>query len=159
LKLIFNPFAIADIKLKIMNTKNLLKVLGVVLFSLIMVYGTSCKKEEVVVTPPPAAYVPGFSATYFTVNAGAVEVLDFYITCTTDDWEMIKVNVIYPGGAGNDEFPGSGALLTKGNPFTFTTYFPKLGGSWTFNITGNIKSGDHLGESFTVSTTVNISAK
>lgn len=147
----------ANIKLKIMKVKNLLKVLGVILLSMTMVYG-SCNKEDDPV-PPPAPYVPGFSATYFSVNAGGVDVLDFYITCTTDDWEMIKVDVVYPGGAGNDLFTGNGALQLRGEPFTFPNYFLKLGGSWTFNITGNIKSGTHVGESFVVSTTIAVSGK
>lgn len=118
----------------------------------------SCSKDDDP-EPAPAPYVPAFSPTYFSVDLGGVQYLDFYITCTTDDWEMIKVDVIYPGGAGNDLFTGSGALQLRGEPFTFPNYFLKLGGSWTFNITGNIKSGTHVGESFVVSTTISVSGK
>ncbi len=141
-----------------MNAKNLLKLIGVVLLSMTMVYG-SCNKDDDPEPPPPAPYVPGFSATYYSVDAGGVQVLDFYITCTTDDWEMIKVEVVAPGGAGTETFTGNGTIQLKGDPFTFTEYFPKLGGSWTFNITGNVKSGTHVGESFTVSTSLSISGK
>ncbi len=119
---------------------------------------SSCQKDDPAPAPTPA-YVPSFSATYFSVNAGGVDVLDFYITCVSDDWEMIKVDVIYPGGAGNELFTGSGALQLRGEPFTFPNYFLKLGGTWSFNITGNIKSGTHVGESFTVSTTLAVSGK
>lgn len=140
-----------------MNAKNLLKVLGVLLLSMTMVYGSCNKDEDPAPTPTP--YSPSFSATYFSVFNGGVEVLDFYITCVSDDWEMIKVEVIYPGGAGNDLFTGNGAIQLRGEPFTFPNYFLKLGGTWTFNITGNIKSGSHVGESFVVSTTLNISGK
>lgn len=133
----------------------------IAMISITMIVGTSCKKDDSdpEPTPTPVAYVPTFSATYFSVASGGVDVLDFYITCTSDDWEMIKVDVIYPGGAGNDLFTGNGALQLKGNPFTFPQYFLKLGGNWTFNITGNIKSGANLGTSFVVSTSIAVSGK
>lgn len=140
-----------------MNVKNLLKFLVVMLVSMTMVYG-SCDKDDPE-PPPPAPYLPVFSATYFSVDMGGISYLDFYITCTTDDWEMIKVDVVYPGGAGNDLFTGNGALQLRGNPFTFPNYFLKLGGTWTFNITGNIKSGTHVGESFVVATTIAVAGK
>lgn len=140
-----------------MNVKNLLKVLGVILLSMTMVYG-SCNKDDDP-EPTPAPYVPAFSATYFSVFQGAVEVLDIYVTCTTDDWEMIKVDVIMPGGAGNELYTGNGALQLRGEPFTFPNYFPKLGGTWTINITGNVKSGTHVGTSFSTSVSLNISGK
>lgn len=130
----------------------------VALLSITMMVGTSCSKDDDP-APAPVAYTPGFSATYFSVAGGGVDVLDFYITCTTDDWEMIKVDVIYPGGAGNDLFTGNGALQLRGQPFTFPQYFLKLGGTWTFNITGNIKSGTHVGESFVVSTSIAVAGK
>ena len=123
-----------------------------------MVY-SDCNSKDDPEPPPTPAYVPVFSPTYFSVDLGGVQYLDFYITCTTDDWEMIKVDVIYPGGAGNDLFTGDGALQLRGEPFTFPNYFLKLGGSWTFNITGNIKSGTHVGESFVVSTTISVAGK
>jgi len=149
----------ANTKLKIMNGKNLLKFLVVILVSMTMVYSDCSGSKDDPEPPPPAPYVPGFSATYFSVAAGGVDVLDFYLTCTTDDWEMIKVDVIYPGGSGNDLFTGNGSIQLRGVQFTFPQYFPKLGGTWTFNITGNIKSGTHVGESFVVSTTLAISGK
>jgi len=141
-----------------MNIKNLLKVLGVLLLSMTFVYG-SCNKDEDPVTPTPTPYNPSFSATYYSQDMGGVQYLDFYITCTSDDWEMIKVVVNYPGGAGNDTYTGGGAIQLRGEPFTFPDYFLKLGGSWNFTITGNIKSGTHVGESFVASTSVNVSGK
>lgn len=140
-----------------MNVKNLLKVLGVILLSMTMVYG-SCNKDDDP-EPPPPAYVPTFSSTYFTVFQGAVEVIDIYVTCTSDDWEMIKVDVIYPGGAGNELYTGNGMLQLRGEPFTFPNYFPKLGGNWTIAITGNIKSGTNVGTSFSVTQSLSISGK
>ncbi len=140
-----------------MNAKNLLKLFGVVLLSMTMVYG-SCNKDDDP-EPTPTPYTPGFSATYFSVDLGGVDYLDFYITCTTDDWEMIKVKVTAPGGAGDETYTGSGAIQLQGDPFTFPEYFLKLGGTWTFSITGNIKSGDHVGESFTVVTSLSVSGK
>ena len=138
--------------------KNLLKVVVIMLLSMTVVLG-SCKKEESV-DPPPAAYIPSFSATYFSAGViGGIEVIDVYITCTSDDWEMIKVDVKGPGGGFDKLYSGNGALQLRGEPFTFTDYFPKLGGSWSFNITGNVKSGEHLGTSFVTSTQLNISGK
>ncbi len=141
-----------------MNGKNLLKFIGVILLGMTMIYGSCNSKTDPEPAPEPA-YVPSFSATYYSQDVGGVAYLDFYITCTTDDWEMIKVKVIAPGGAGEDQFTGSGALQLRGEPFTFPQYFLKLGGTWTFNITGNVKSGTHVGESFSTSTTLNISGK
>lgn len=141
-----------------MNSKNLFKFLGVILFSMALVFATSCNKDDDP-APPEPAYVPSFSATYFSLDVGGIDYLDFYITCTSDDWEMIKVKVTAPGGAGSEEFAGSGAIQLQGDPFTFPQYFLKLGGSWNFTITGNIKSGSHVGESFSTTTSLNISGK
>jgi hypothetical protein len=122
---------------------------------------SSCKKEEdtPAPTPTPQPYTPAFSPTYLIVNQGGTELLDFYITCVTDDWEMIKCIVTYPGGLGSEEYIGSGQIVTQGSPFTFSNYFVKLGGTWTFAITGNIKSGVHLNTSFTVVTSMTVTGK
>lgn len=140
-----------------MNVKSLLKVLGVLLLSMTFVYG-SCNKDEDP-EPTPTPYNPNFSATYYSVDLGGVQYLDFYVTCTSDDWEMIKVVVTYPGGAGSDTYTGGGSIQLQGSPFTFPEYFLKLGGTWNFTITGNIKSGTHVGESFTATTSLNVSGK
>lgn len=134
--------------------------MGILLMSTAMVL-SSCKKDEdePAPAPTPTAYTPVFSPTYLVVQTGGVELLDFYITCVTDDWEMIKVIVTYPGGLGREEYTGSGQIMTTGSPFTFSNYFPKLGGLWSFAITGNIKSGVHVGESFMVTATVNVTGK
>lgn len=144
-----------------MKKSKLFLLLGIVVLSMAMVL-SSCKKDEdndPAPTPTPTAYTPVFSPTYLVVDIGGVEFLDFYITCVTDDWEMIKCIVSYPGGLGSDQFIGSGQIVTAGTPFTFSQYFTKLGGTWTFSITGNIKSGAHVGESFTVVSTVTVTGK
>ncbi len=97
---------------------------------------------------------PVFSPTYLIVSPGGTELLDFYLTCTTDDWEMIKIIVTYPGGLGSDAYIGNGQIITAGAPYTFSNYFPKHTGIWTFSILGYIKSGVHTNESFTVTTTL-----
>lgn len=140
-----------------MNTKNLLKFAIVMLMGVSMVF-MSCTKDDDP-EPTPVAYTPTFSATYISFPAGGVDWLNFAITCTSDDWEMIKCDVIYPGGLGNDLFEGNGQLQLRGVPFGFNADFLKMGGTWTFTITGNIKSGTHVGESFVTSTTLNISGK
>lgn len=144
-----------------MKKSKLFLLLGVVVMSMAMVF-SSCKKDDdddPAPTPTPTAYTPVFSPTYLVVNQGGVELLDFYITCVTDDWEMIKCIVTYPGGLGSEEYIGSGQIVTQGSPFTFSNYFTKLGGTWSFTITGNIKSGAHVGESFVVVTTVTVTGK
>lgn len=147
-----------------MKKTKLFYLLGIVLVSTALVF-SSCKKDEVVApTPTPTPvdpclnYVPSFSPTYLVI-AGVPELLDFYITCTTDDWEMIKVIVTYPGGLGTETYTGNGTIMTAGSPFTFSNYFPKLGGTWNFAITGNIKSGTCVGKSFTVNTSSSVSGK
>ena len=136
--------------------------MAVLLMSTAMVF-SSCKKDD---DPAPAPtpvdpcenYQPNFSPTYLVI-AGQVELLDFYITCTTDDWEMIKVIVSYPGGLGNETYTGNGQIMTSNAPFTFSNYFPKLGGTWTFAITGNIKSGNCVNKSFTVYVSMLVTGK
>ena len=136
--------------------------MAVLLMSTAMVF-SSCKKDE---DPPPAPppvdpcenYLPNFSPTYLVI-AGQVEYLDFYITCTTDDWEMIKVIVASPGGLITETFTGNGMIMTQNAPFGFSNIFIKLGGTWTFAITGNIKSGDCVNKSFTVTTSILVSGK
>lgn len=113
----------------------------------------------VVTTEAGQPYIPVFSPTYLIVNQGGTEYLDFYITCVTDDWEMTKIVVSYPGGLGSETYVGSGQIITAGSPFTFSNYFVKLTGTWTFTITGNIKSGVHVNESFTAICTLTLSGK
>lgn len=119
------------------------------------------RKNEIsftVTTTDLSMYTPVFSPTYLIVQQGGIELLDFYITCVTDDWEMIKIVVTYPGGLGSDVYVGNGQVITVGSPFTFSNYFPKMGGTWTFSILGTIKSGQHNGESFTAFATVTVTA-
>ena len=146
-----------------MKKSKLLLLLGVVVMSMAMVL-SSCKKDddpEPTPTPPvdPCdTYVPAFSPTYLIIQ-GTPELLDFYITCTTDDWEMIKCIVTYPGGLGSETYTGNGTIMTQHAPFTFSNFFPKLGGTWTFAITGNLKSGTCVGNSFTVTTSMQVTGK
>lgn len=145
-----------------MKKSKFFYLLGIVLVSTALIF-SACKKDDddpaPTPTPTPTPYTPAFSPTYLIVQNGGTELLDFYITCTTDDWEMIKVIVTYPGGLGNEEYVGSGQIVTAGSPFTFSNYFPKLGGTWTFAITGNVKSGTHVNESFTAVTSVTVTGK
>jgi len=119
------------------------------------------KKEIsfILTTKNDQPYTPVFSPTYLIVDLSGVEYLDFHLTCVTDDWEMIKVVVTYPAGLGSDAYIGSGQIITVGSPFTFSSYFPKIGGTWTFDILGSLKSGVHLNESFTATTTLTVPVK
>ena len=141
-----------------MKKSKLFYLLGIVLVSTALVF-SSCKKDDDPAPAPPPAYVPTFSPTFVVIDQGGVDVLDFYITCTTDDWEMIKVIVRPPGGLAPMEYLGNGQIVTSGTPFGFSNYFIKLGGTWYFDITGNIKSGSHLNERFTVTTSLLITGK
>ncbi len=132
-------------------------MLAVALISTAMVF-TGCKKEEAP-APPPAAYVPGFSATAVPYNVGGVDYLSFMISCTTDDFEVIKVVVNGPGGSVSDTYTGNGTIFLQNEPMTLSNDYLKLLGTWTFTITGNLKSGSHVGESFSASSSVNVSGK
>lgn len=142
-----------------MKVKNLLKLFAIALLSMTMVYSSCEKEDDADPTPTPVAYTPIFDLTYLTVPVGGTDYLDFAITCTSDNWEMISVAVSAPGGLGNETYAGNGQIQLRGAPFTFSDIFVKLGGSWSFTIVGNIKSGDHVGESFTVVKSVSISGK
>jgi hypothetical protein len=125
-------------------------------FSVIDIAGSVTERSFVISTTTQSPYTPQFAPTYLTVQQGGVDYLDFYITCTTDDWEMVKIVVTYPGGLGSEEYIGSGFITPEGTPFTFGNYFAHLGGTWTFSILGYIRSGPHTGESFTAVTTVTV---
>ncbi|RLD32008.1 MAG: hypothetical protein DRI72_07910 [Bacteroidetes bacterium] len=136
-----------------MKTKNVLLALGMIMMAVLVTF-SSCKKDDP--EPPPAAYVPVFSSTSITIDATTI---DFYITCTTDDYELIKVDVKSPGALQDDTYLGNGMILITGEPITFPNYFVRTSGTWTFIITGTIKSGAHVGTSFTASTSVSVSGK
>lgn len=138
-----------------MQKKLFMLFTGLLISGAILTMG-SCKKDE---TPVPQAYVPGFSATAMPTTVGGVEALDFYVVCTTDDYELITVKVKYPGGAGDETFTGSGMILAQDEPISFPQFFPKLLGTWTFTIKGNVKTGTHAGTSFSATTTVAVAGK
>lgn len=134
---------------------RMITMLAVAFFSAAMVLTPGCKKD----TPPPAAYNPSFSATALPYNVGGIDYLSFMLTCTTDDIEVIKVELSGPGGSYSDTYTGNGSLFLRNEPMTLSSDYPKLLGTWTFTVTGNIKSGTHSGESFYGTTTVNVTGK
>lgn len=139
-----------------MKTKNVLFALSVMLMA-VVVTTTSCKKkDDPEPTPTPSAYTPTFSATSIAIDATTI---DFYITCVSDDYELIKVEVKSPGALQDDTYLGNAMLLIKGEPITFPNYFLRTSGNWTFIITGTIRSGAHIGTSFTVTCSVSVSGK
>ncbi len=137
-----------------MKTKTMIFSLSL-LFLFSMLALPSCKKDKEEPAPIPAAYVPVFSATSISFTGSDI---DFAITCVTDDVEIIKVEVRYPGGLGNDLFSGPLQLI-KNEPFIFPAPFPRFSGTWTFIMTGTIRSGTHVGTSFVAQATVQVSGK
>ena len=101
-------------------------------------------------------YIPVFSSTSIAIDATTI---DFYITYSTDDYELVKVAVKSPGGLQDDTYLGNGMILIKGEPITFPNYFVRTSGKWIFNITGTVKSGSNIGTSFVASTSVSVSGK
>jgi hypothetical protein len=138
-----------------MKTKNVLLILGI-MFLAVVFTTTSCKKDDPEPEPEPIAYVPSFSATSIAIDATTI---DFYITCLSDDYELIKLEIKSPGGLQDDTFLGNGMLLIKGEPITFPNFFVRTSGTWIFIITGTIKSGVNVGKSFTASCTVSVGGK
>lgn len=139
-----------------MKTKNVLLGLGMVMMVTLLTTSACKKKSDPVPEPTPTAYTPTFSATSISIDAVT---LDFYISCVTDDYELIKVEVKSPGGLQDDTFLGNGMLLIKNEPITFPQFFVRTSGTWLFIITGTVKSGTHIGESFTASASVSVAGK
>jgi hypothetical protein len=139
-----------------MKTKNVLIALGTVLMFVMFTTSSCKKKDDPEPEPTPTPYSPAFNATSIAIDAATI---DFIITCTSDDYELIKVEVKSPGGLQDDTFLGNGMLVIKGERIFFPNFFVRTSGTWTFIITGTIKSGAHVGESFTVSTSVSVSGK
>ena len=136
-----------------MNAKNLLKLFGIVLLSMTMVYG-SCNKDDDDPEPTPTAYTPAFSAT--SISAGTD--IMFGITCVTDDFTYTKLVVTAPTSE-TIQYAGTGAIVLRGETVTVPDLFNRLSGVWTFTVTGTISGGTNAGVGFTASTTVNVSAK
>jgi hypothetical protein len=114
---------------------------------------------EFTITTVNMPITPVFSPTYLVVNHGGIEVLDFYITCVSHDWEMVKIVVSYPDGLGSEAFIGNGEIINAGSPYYFSKYFQKVGGTWTFSILGYVKSGPNTNQSFTAITSVDVTGK
>lgn len=117
--------------------------------------GGSATMSGSLVVLPTAAYIPVFSSTSIAIDATTI---DFYITCTSDDYNLVKVDVVYPGGLGTETYTGP-LYMTMNSPITFPNYFTRMSGTWTFKITGTISSGTHIGTSFVATTTVIVSGK
>jgi hypothetical protein len=139
-----------------MKTKSVLLALGALLMAVVVTTSSCSKKDDPEPAPTPAAYTPTFSATSIAIDATTI---DFYITCVTDDYELIKVEVKSPGALQDDTYLGNGMLLIKGEPITFPNYFLRTSGNWTFIVTGTIRSGVNIGTSFTVSCNVSVGGK
>ncbi len=140
-----------------MKTKNVLLILGM-MFLAVVFTTSSCKKDDPDPEPEPTPtdYRPRFTATSYT----EFDAIAFYIVCSSDDYELIKVEVKSPGGLQDLTAGGGGSLILKGDPIEFNPpWFLRLSGTWTFIVTGTIKSGDHIGQSFTESCSVSVSGK
>lgn len=135
-----------------MREKKLFYSLSVIAITLLILTFSSCKKDEI----EEGDYIPVFSSTSIAIDATTI---DFYITCSTDDYELIKVAVKSPGGLQDDTYLGNGMILIKGEPISFPNYFVRTSGKWIFSITGTIKSGNNIGASFVASTSVDVSGK
>lgn len=136
-----------------MKTKKLFYSLSILAVTLLMITTSSCKKDEMI---EEGDYILVFSSTSIAIDATTI---DFYITCSTDDYELVKVAVKSPGGLQDDTYLGNGMILIKGEPITFPNYFVRTSGKWIFNITGTVKSGSNIGTSFVASTSVSVSGK
>jgi hypothetical protein len=113
-----------------MKTKAMILSMSLLfLFSMLALPSCKKEKEEVIIVP---AYVPVFSATSITLTGADI---DFAITCVTDDVEIIKVEVKFPGGLGNEIFQGPLQMI-KDQPFFFPNPFVRISGTWTFIMTG-----------------------
>ncbi|MFK5855438.1 MAG: hypothetical protein QM503_04850 [Bacteroidota bacterium] len=136
-----------------MNSKSLFKFLGVILLSMVVVFG-SCKKDDDDPEPEPVAYVPSFSAT----SIGQGTDIIFGVTCVTDDFTYTKLVVTAPTSE-QMTYAGTGAIVLRGEVVTVPDVFNRLSGTWTFTTTGTISGGTNAGVGFVASTTVNVSAK
>lgn len=139
-----------------MKTKNVLLTLGVILMMVVVTTSSCKKKDDPAPTPTPTPYMPVFTASSIAIDALTI---DFYIRCATDDYELIKVEVKSPDGSQDDTYLGNGMLLVSGESITFPNFFVRTSGTWTFIVTGTIKSGANIGTSFTATCSVPVSGK
>ncbi len=117
-----------------------------------MIYGSCSKSSDP--EPPPAPYVPSFSATSIAQDTDIL----FGVTCVTDDFTYTKLVVKVPTSE-SFTYTGTGAIVLKGEVVAVPDVFNRLSGTWTFTVTGTISGGTNAGTGFVTSTTLNVSAK
>lgn len=137
--------------------RKLFTLLGVVALSFTMMYG-DCNSSKDDPTPTPTVYNPTFVATSVSGSSNGVDVIEFYIRCSSDDVELTRIDVKAPDG-GSFTYSGNGNIWLKDELMYIPDVFLKLSGSWSFTIAGTIKSGTHNGEGFTSSASISVSGK
>ncbi len=140
-----------------MNFRKFMTLLAIVTVSLSMIYG-SCNKDDDDPAPVPTPYSPGFDVSSISGIVGGIEAIEFAIRCTTDDVELVRIDVRAPDGS-SGTYTGGGDIWLKDEMMYIPDTFPKVSGTWSFTISGTIKSGSHNGEGYSVSKSVPVGAK
>ncbi len=131
-------------------------IMAFIAVSFTMIYGECNSKDDP--EPEPVAYTPGFVATSISGQVGGVDVIEFSIRCTTDDVELVRIDVRAPDGS-SGTYTGNGNIWLQNEAMLIPDTFIKMSGTYTFTMSGTLKSGSHNGEGFTASASVSVSGK
>ncbi|MCX6244006.1 MAG: hypothetical protein NTU98_04815 [Bacteroidetes bacterium] len=134
-----------------MKKQNVLLSLGILLLSMVILF-SSCKKKE---SDPAPVSAPTFTLSA-TPDPGITGNLIFYVTCTTDDVKMTRIDIKDPINTGIPPVDLQGMTMLRNTNYYLTTSYPKELGTWTFTFTGN-RSTDN--SSFVSSASLNITGK
>jgi hypothetical protein len=121
-----------------MKKKNTLLAIGILLLSTVILF-SSCKKKSSDTTVSAPTFT--LSATVDPNNSAN---LLFYITCTSDNVKMTRIDIKDPINSGFAPVDLQGMTMLKNENYYLTTSYTKELGTWIFTFTGN-RSSDNSG--------------
>jgi hypothetical protein len=133
-----------------MKRQNTILAIGILLLSTVILF-SACKKKSSDTTVSPPTF--SMSAVPDANNTGN---LIFYITCTTDDVRMTRIDIKDPINTGIAPVDMQNAIMLKNQTYFLATSYPKESGNWVFTFTGNRTSNN---SGFVATSTLLVSAK
>jgi hypothetical protein len=133
-----------------MKKNNALLAIGILLLSTVILF-SACKKKSDTTT----VSAPTFSLSA-TVDPNNTANLLFYISCTTDNVRMTRIDIKDPINSGIPPVDLQDQTLLKNEVYYLTTSYTKELGTWTFTFVGNRTSD---GSGFTSVASMNVTGK
>ena len=133
-----------------MKRQNTILAIGILLLSTVILFSACKKKSSDTTVSPPTFSMSAVPDPNNTAN------LIFYITCTTDDVRMTRIDIKDPINTGIAPVDMQNAIMLKNQTYFLGTSYTKESGNWVFTFTGNRTSNN---SGFVATTTLLVSAK